>query len=257
MYVPYRQETQIDFKLPWDGNTAKGFAFSLAIVILLVLLGSFVKMEKPTYAEYESKIIPLELINFGAGDGTGMSKGNLSPEGMAHKGANVTSDMQDASIAGKTKFSPNMEIEDPASANQLKPTNLLSSSDRNSTDLNGSGSRNIGRTDGNPNGTGIGDKGFGPGAGEGFGNIEWGGGGNRVVLQKKLPKYPSGVNTGAQIRIKFTVSYDGTVTSMLPLQKGDPVLERAAMDALRQWRFNRLKENKEMYGIITFTFRLS
>jgi TonB family protein len=44
---------------------------------------------------------------------------------------------------------------------------------------------------------------------------------------------------------------------MYPLQKGDPMLERSAMDALRQWRFNPLKSNTEMYGIITFTFRLN
>jgi TonB family protein len=57
--------------------------------------------------------------------------------------------------------------------------------------------------------------------------------------------------------LKFTVSPEGVVTSIIPLQKGDPVLERSAIEALRQWRFNRLKENKEMYGIITFTFRVS
>jgi len=257
MYVPYRQETQIDFKLPWDANTARGFGIAIALTILFIFLISFWKVEKVTYAEYESKTIPLELINFGAGDGTGMSKGNLSKEGMAHKGSNVTSDMQDASIAAKTAFNKKSTSDDQSVSDKMTPVNLLSSNDRKTQDMNGTGNRNIGKTNGTPDGRGTGDKGFGPGAGEGFGDIEWGGGGNRVVLQKKLPRYPQGVNTGAQIRIKFTVSQDGTVTSMIPLQKGDPMLERAALDALRQWRFNRLKDNKDMYGIITFTFRLS
>jgi TonB family protein len=63
--------------------------------------------------------------------------------------------------------------------------------------------------------------------------------------------------SGAQIRIRFTVAKDGTIISMLPLQKGEPNLEKAAMNALRQWRFNPLKDDKIMFGIITFTFKLS
>ena len=256
MYVPYRQETQIDFKLPWDNNTARGFGLALALTILFIFLISFWKVEKVTFAEYESKTIPLELLNFGDGDGTGMSKGNLSQEGMAHKGTLVNSDLEDATIASKTKFNKDAATEDQNAALNLNPVNALSSTDKNTKDLQGSGSKNIGKPGGTPEGKGLGDKGFGPGSGLGFGDIEWGGGGNRVVLQKVLPKYPQGVNTGAQIRIRFTVSQDGTVVSMIPLQKGDPILEKSAKDALRQWRFNRLKDNKEMYGIITFTFRL-
>jgi TonB family protein len=91
----------------------------------------------------------------------------------------------------------------------------------------------------------------------GLGDIEWGGGGNRVVLFKKLPKYPPGVNTEAVIRIRFTVSPKGNVINAFPLQKGDPLLEKAALDAIKKWRFNPLKDDREMYGIITFTFRLS
>jgi len=52
------------------------------------------------------------------------------------------------------------------------------------------------------------------------------------------------------------VRKDGTVTSMVPLQKADPALEKAAMDALRQWRFNPIQEDIEMEGRIPFTFRL-
>jgi len=44
---------------------------------------------------------------------------------------------------------------------------------------------------------------------------------------------------------------------MYPLMKGDPALEKSAMEALRNWKFNPLKVDKVMEGIITFTFRLS
>ena len=256
MYTPYRESSLLDIKIPWDSNTARGFGLSLIITFIFILLCSTIYVEPPTPREYEVNTIPLDLINFGAGDGTGLSKGNLSREGAAHKGGKPVSELEDASVATSGKPVKAETIDDPTAAKKLNPASDMASNDKNSA-KEGSSSKNVGNPSGTVEGTGTGKSGYGPGAGEGYGDIEWGGGGNRTVLQKKLPKYPSGVNTNAQIRIKFTVSFDGTVTSMVPLQKGDPTLERAAMDALRQWRFNRLRENKDMYGIITFTFRLS
>ena len=256
MYKPYRENTLVDIKIPWDRNTARGFGLSVAINFIFILLCSTCNVDPPTPYEPEIRTIPLELINFGLGDGTGLSKGNLSREGAAHKGSNPSSDLEDASIASKGKTVKAETVDDPTAASKINPINDITSNDKNSG-KEGSSSKNVGNTSGTPGGTGTGQFGNGPGAGEGFGDIQWGGGGNRVVLQKKLPKYPNGMNTNAQIKIKFTVSQDGTVISMVPLQRGDPTLERAAMDALRQWRFNRLKENKEMYGIITFTLRVS
>lgn len=255
MYVPLRDETQINFKIPWERNTARGFGIAIVITLIVIALLRTVHVERPKFAERESRIIPLELINFGLGDGTGMSKGNLSREGIANKGGKPLSELDDASKSMQTKPGQSYS-NDPTQSMNIVAANQLSS-DQKSNDLKGSSQRNIGSPDGSTDGTGLGLKGTGPGAGEGLGDIEWGGGGNRVVLFKKIPVYPSGVNTGAQIRIKFTVSSDGFVTGMIPMQKGDPALERAAMNALRQWRFNPLKENKEMYGIITFRFRLS
>lgn len=258
MYEPYRQEKQVDFKIMYDSNTARGFGLSLLITFALILLSSLTSFEKPAPYEFKKlNTIPIEILNFGDGEGTGISKGNLSKEGIAQKGSPVTSELEDASKSGKTKFEQNFQVEDPIFANRLIPKDVLTSSEQNKSDGTGSGTKTVGSPNGSPEGTGLGQKGTGTGAGLGFGDIEWGGGGNRSVVQKKLPKYPPGVNTAAQIRIRFVVSPDGTVKSMLPLQKGDPLLEKAAMDALRQWRFNPLKEQKEMFGIITFTFRLS
>ncbi len=106
-----------------------------------------------------------------------------------------------------------------------------------------------------PDAEGLGRFGSGAGRGQGYG-LEWGGGGNRVVLHKELPKYPAGMNTSTQIKIRFTVNPNGTVGVILPMQKGDPLLERAAIEALRRWQFNPLQETKEMVGFITFTFRV-
>lgn len=255
MYKGYQEDKQIKINIHWDPNTAKGFLLSLLLFFILLFVISFVKYEPPTIPTYEPKTIPLELINFGLGDGTGLSKGNLSQEGIAHKGKAPSNQLEDASIA-TAKGSKPSQIDDPLLSKQITPTNQLAS-ETGSKNAGGSGSKDIGKPDGTKEGIGLGNSGFGPGAGYGLGDIEWGGGGNRIVLYKVLPKYPSGYNVNAQIKLKFTVSADGVVTSVVPLQKGDPVLERAAIEALRQWRFNRLKENKEMYGIITFTFKVS
>jgi len=71
-----------------------------------------------------------------------------------------------------------------------------------------------------------------------------------------LPRFPSGVNTNAVLKFKFTVMPDGTVGRIIPLQKADPRLEQAALEALRQWRFNQLRNEVVMEGIIPLQFVL-
>lgn len=258
MYIPIRDEERgFSIRFPWDTNTAKGFVISLVACLVLLLIAPFYYLETPDAPKSTHNSIPIELLNFGPGDGTGMSKGNLSPEGAAHQGPKPSNMLEDASVAAPTKISKDAVSGDPNLSSNLVPKTQLASNQNNDMSATGSGNKNTGLPDGSKYGNGLGSKGTGSGAGLGLGDIEWGGGGNRIVLQKRLPKFPAGVNTSAQIRIKFTVSQDGSVVQMFPLQKGDPTLERAAMDALRQWRFNPLKEKKDMIGIITFTFKLS
>jgi len=257
MYSPYRDNKEFRVNIPWDPNTAKGFTITLSLLAVFLLLLAQFHYEPAIYTRYKVERIPLELINLGDGDGTGVSKGNLAKEGALHKGKEPQTNLHDASIAAKTRQSGKAPVDNPEDAGNLKPVNVLDSKDNNKNSEKGSDRYNIGSKDGSEFGTGLGDTGSGPGKGMGFGDIEWGGGGSRTVLHKKLPKYPDGVNTAAKIRIRFTVSQNGNVTRMIPLQKGHPVLENAAMEALKQWRFNPLKEDKEMYGIITFTFKLS
>lgn len=251
----FEEKQSFEFKFPWHANTAKGFAIGVPITLLLILLLNIIRDPQPDARFIKVNSVPIELLSFGYGDGTGVSKGNLSKEGEAHKGKLPASELNDAEIASKTNVSKAQLSNDPNESSNLIAKSELSSDINNKTD-DGSSSRNIGTSNGSETGTGLGSRGSGPGKGEGFGDIEWGGGGNRVVLSKKIPAFPSGVNTSAQIKIRFTVRSDGTVSSMVPLQKADPRLEKAAMDALRQWRFNPLKDDIEMVGIIPFTFKL-
>lgn len=252
----YKEEaSSVQFKFPWHANTAKGFAIGVPTTLLLILLFYLVPDPKPDVYQSKPNTIPIEILNFGLGDGTGQSKGNLTREGESHLGKLPASELHDAELAAKTKSAQDAALTDITQSSNLVPKSEISSNEK-SSDQGGSSAQNIGSPNGSLDGRGLGTRGSGPGKGEGFGDIEWGGGGNRVVLNKKIPTFPSGVNTSAQIKIRFTVRPDGTVSTMVPLQKADPRLEKAAMDALRQWRFNPLKDDVEMVGIIPFTFRL-
>jgi protein TonB len=80
---------------------------------------------------------------------------------------------------------------------------------------------------------------------------------DRIPLRTQLPNYDEKVNAVIQVRI--TVDPNGRIVRVLPLRKGNPTLEDAVMQALRQWLFNPLgpgapRENQT--GTITFRFRL-
>ena len=99
-------------------------------------------------------------------------------------------------------------------------------------------------------GLGLGNSGF---------DIEWGGNGKRKIYSYTLPAYPEGVNKEIDIRLRFSILSDGTVGTIFPLTKADTKLENAAMNSLRQWRFEPLpvKQKKtEQFAIIVFPYRL-
>ena len=82
---------------------------------------------------------------------------------------------------------------------------------------------------------------------------------NRVVLYRVIPEFPEGVRQEAAVRIGFIVLADGRVGSAVLVQKGEATLEKIALDAFRQWRFNALPptaSGRVEQGVITFRFLL-
>lgn len=80
---------------------------------------------------------------------------------------------------------------------------------------------------------------------------------DRILLRELLPNYAEKVN--ATIKMRIVVDPKGTVLGTTPLQKANPQLEAAVMQALRRWRFNPLQPNvpqENQVGIVTFRFRL-
>ncbi|MBN1541419.1 TonB family protein [candidate division KSB1 bacterium] len=81
----------------------------------------------------------------------------------------------------------------------------------------------------------------------------------RTIIRQEIPQYPPGLQKEALVKIRFTVLPDGTIGRMIPVLKGDPLLEELTMKTLRKWRFNPLPENvqvKNVEGIITFRYEL-
>jgi len=250
--MPLRErynETQFtySFKVLWDRYAARGFV--IAFLLMLILLFWFSQTSiiiEPYKQEVNSN--PIILLNFGDGDGTGRSKGNLAKEGASSSGVKPKNPLEDAG-----KISSSSSAKDPLSTSNPIAKNTVSATNKSDTDSSKGQGKAIGA--GSGNGTGLGEKGTGPGKGMGLGDIEWGGGGNRTVLNKILPPSPGNLDRLVSIKIRFTVLPDGTVGDMRPMTKGDPNLESVSLRTLKKWKFNRLESDIQMTGTITFTFK--
>ena len=105
--------------------------------------------------------------------------------------------------------------------------------------------------------TGKGNEAEGDGS---FGfDIDWGGKGMRKIYSFNLPQYPAGVKKEIDIKLQFTILADGTIGTIIPKIKADTKLENAAINSLRQWRFEALTETQkqvEQTAVIIFPYRL-
>lgn len=76
----------------------------------------------------------------------------------------------------------------------------------------------------------------------------------RVVFK---PPLPGNIRAEGEIELKFWVLADGTIGRIIPLKRGDPLLEEEAIRYLKKWRFNSLANDKEEeWGIIPIRFVL-
>jgi protein TonB len=81
-----------------------------------------------------------------------------------------------------------------------------------------------------------------------------------LLIKRVQPKYPPAalaVHAQGSVQIEATISKEGNVTNLHVL-KGDAVLARAALDAVRQWRYKPYYldgEPVEMQTQITVTFK--
>ena len=76
----------------------------------------------------------------------------------------------------------------------------------------------------------------------------------RRLVHMVSPVFPREGHGGGVVKIRLSVDGDGTVTSATVIQKAHPALERAAVDAIKQWRFAASETSGASQGIVTVDF---
>jgi protein TonB len=82
-----------------------------------------------------------------------------------------------------------------------------------------------------------------------------------LLINRVQPRYPSNalaMRIQGAVQLEATISKEGKITNLKPTS-GDPVLARAAMDAVRQWRYKPYFLDGEPVDIqtqITVNFKL-
>lgn len=80
---------------------------------------------------------------------------------------------------------------------------------------------------------------------------------NREVIYKPRQFPVVELERDVTIRLKFWVLPDGTVGDVVPLQRGDIRLERAAIAYMKNWRFTPVSPNQpQIWGILPITYTL-
>ncbi|PID56862.1 hypothetical protein CSB45_09355 [candidate division KSB3 bacterium] len=79
---------------------------------------------------------------------------------------------------------------------------------------------------------------------------------DRKVIYKpaRLPEVT--IEMEVVIRLKFWVMPDGSVGDVVPLQRGDIRLERAAIQYLKSWRFNSVAGEHDVWGIVPIRYKI-
>jgi protein TonB len=190
-----------------------------------------------------------------------LSFGNSGQEGSSGAQGNKISIVkeilkQSEKEQSKDKSPEVKEVDLPVAVNTedenvIKPANNEKEISEESNDLN---------TEVSTSNSNNGEEGNNSSAEGNFGfDIDWGGKGTRKIYSFILPQYPEGVKKEVNIKLQFTILPDGTVGTIIPKMKADTRLENAAINSLRQWRFEALSSNQrqvEQNAVIVFPYRL-
>lgn len=220
----------------------KSFVYSIVFHAVFIILFAFINFSVGMEEE--------EYVTIGFG--SGLSMGSAGPVGQDP----VTEKNQPQPEKQKPKLDEKKKVELPKSVNTDKE-NLITETDKKKEkdDISDEKVKPLSQDDSKTKGTeqvGEGEGGFG------F-EIDFGGKGMRKIYSYNLPEYPEGVSKEIDVRLRFTIMPDGTVGKIFPLIKADARLELAAINSLRQWRFEPLPQNAKKIDqtvIITFPYRL-
>jgi protein TonB len=223
-----------------SGERRAAFVLSLAVHLVVLIALHFLNLEQRTRAEY------VELDWAGSSGAPGKT---IKPE---------TEQREEATDAAKqpSRTTPaTTRVNAPVAKNLSRETVSVKEKGAEETSrVNAQPSRRAERAARRQ------AKAEASGAGSSTGySIEWAGVGSRRLLSGRIPEYPDGTTREMPVLLQFTVLPDGSVSNVLPLARSDELLERAAIEALRTWRFDPLPpvfEQKPQMGKITFVFKL-
>ncbi len=203
----------------------KGYLFSITFHILIFILLYFLKVSSPELEE--------EYITLGFGS-------------SGYGGIN--------SITAERKVESQPETEEQVEIPKVKNTDEENKIATKTNDKKETKPKSLVQdfSNSNENESGMGE------GGDGF-SIDFGGRGKRKIYHHPLPDYPAGVAKEIDIRLRFTILPDGTVSQIIPVIKADSRLETAAINSLSQWRFEPLPKHAKQVSqtvVITFPYRL-
>ncbi|MBK7103922.1 MAG: hypothetical protein IPH62_01380 [Ignavibacteriae bacterium] len=226
-------------------NKRNPYLLSIAVHLILLLILYFIK--------FNSEPVEEEFVTIGFG-----SIGNLSSAGVLAQTPTEEIQKKEPEVQKEVKKKIVKEVELPKVLHPDETNDVILGSDKKQSEKEtkpevvepietkeeeaGNGTEETG--DGN--------------ASFGF-EIDFGGKGKRKIYSYSLPPYPEGVSKEIDLKLKFTILSDGSVGRIMPLIKADSKLEIAAINSLRQWRFEPLPErakNIEQTAVIIFPFRL-
>lgn len=220
-----------------EQSQKNSFFISIIIHLIIAILFYFVSF-RPGESEEE-----YVTVGFGRGfaGGVGRIVNNLDPNPEKKKELETKKEEKDVKLPeAKNTDNDNVSLaKDKKNEKKDKKTN----DEKNLEDFVNQSGQGI-------EGAGAGSLGF---------EIDFGGKGIRRIYSYTLPAYPEGVAKEIDVRIKFSIMPDGSIGRIIPLIKADARLESAAINSLRQWRFEPLPNNAkqiEQSVIITFPFRL-
>ncbi|OGU47192.1 MAG: hypothetical protein A2000_17070 [Ignavibacteria bacterium GWB2_36_8] len=228
-------------------NSIKNLSFSLSLLIHLLLLLLFLLMK------FTIDYPPKEDVELSFG-----VSGEIGSSGAIGSQINEVEELAKPEEKDETidKSMEVKEVELPK-AKSTTEENVIKLADKEKEKTASTKTKTNENTKDNVTTTGQGNKAEGEGS---FGfDFEQGGLGTRRIYSYIEPSYPEGVHKEIDIRLKFTILPDGTVGTILPLTKADTKLENAAINSLRQWKFEPLSPNQkqaEQTAVIVFHYRL-
>ena len=230
-----------------SSEKSTGISYTVSIFVHAILIGLFLLINM------SFDYVPADYIELSFGISS--ESGSSGAEGNLVENIEEISELEMQNTTEEQNREVN-EVDLPVSENTSEE-NIIIPADEEKEISEENNNENTEEVNSNVTSTGQGNESVGDGS-LGF-DIDWGGNGTRKIYSFLLPQYPEGVKKEIDIKLEFTILADGTVGTIIPKMKADTRLENAAINSLRQWRFEALRNNQrqaEQKALIVFPYRL-